>query len=96
MIIKPKAEMAPNIDVVFALVVGRVTIARIPFVDQALDRFILISKADSPRNTQLVRKLMSVFSNCTAPQSLLINRMKICFFQRKVAFTSHKVNTNAA
>ncbi|KAI8080889.1 hypothetical protein BDF21DRAFT_338942 [Thamnidium elegans] len=60
-VIKPAAEMAPNIDVVFALVVGRVTIARVSFLDQALERFIFISKADSSRSTQFVRKFMSVF-----------------------------------
>jgi hypothetical protein len=41
----------------------------------------LISKADSSRNTQFVRKFMSVFStykpNCTAPQSSLD-----CFFRQ--------------
>ncbi|ORE01251.1 hypothetical protein BCV72DRAFT_217668, partial [Rhizopus microsporus var. microsporus] len=49
--------------VVFALVVGRVTITRMPFLDQALERFILISKADSLLNTQFDRKFMSVFSH---------------------------------
>jgi hypothetical protein len=51
MVIKPEAEMAPNIDVVFALVVGLVTIAQVPLLDQALKHFIFISKASSSRNT---------------------------------------------
>ena len=62
-VIKPAAETAPKMDVVFAFVVGPVTIARVPFLDQALERFILILKAGSSRNTQFVRKFMSVFSH---------------------------------
>ena len=62
-VIKPEAEIAPSIDVVFALVVGLVTITRVPLLDQALERFIFISKADSSRNMQFVRKFMSVFSH---------------------------------
>ena len=58
-VIKSEAEIASNIDVVFALVVGLVTIARVPFLGQALERFMFISKADSSRNTQFVNKFKS-------------------------------------
>ncbi|KAI7905646.1 uncharacterized protein BX663DRAFT_429466, partial [Cokeromyces recurvatus] len=96
--------IAPKIDVVFALVVGRLTIARVPFVDDALDCFILISNADSSRNTQFVRKFMSVFSPITNPIVSLLNLcwtvpfngMEIRFFQRKVVFISHRVIISAA
>ena len=62
-VIKSEAEIASNIDVVFALVVGLITIAWIPFLNQALERFILISKADLSKNTPFVRKFISVFSH---------------------------------
>jgi hypothetical protein len=36
------ADIAPKIDVAFALVVGTVTIAEVPFFDQAIPRFKLM------------------------------------------------------
>ncbi|KAI7863797.1 hypothetical protein BDF14DRAFT_1733395, partial [Spinellus fusiger] len=49
--------------VLFALVVGLITLAQEHSLDQAHECFILISNADSSRNTQFVRKPMLVFSH---------------------------------
>jgi hypothetical protein len=41
-LIKPVADIAPKMDVAFALVTGTVTIAGVPFFDQAIPRFKLM------------------------------------------------------
>lgn len=47
--------MAHNIDVMFALIVGLVTMARVPFLDQALERFVLLLPK---RQTNIFRALL--------------------------------------
>lgn len=62
-VIKPAAEMAPNMYIVFALVAGPAAIARVPFLGQVLERFVFISKADPSKDMQFVRKSMFIFSH---------------------------------
>ncbi|KAI7876056.1 hypothetical protein K492DRAFT_135798, partial [Lichtheimia hyalospora FSU 10163] len=52
--------IAPRIVVVFALVCGTTTSARVPFFDHAIVLLRLMWKADSSMKTQFLRKSISV------------------------------------